>query len=98
MPTAFGIIIELKKIRYYKGDIVSGTKFHVSIGHSTILSTVTLFSEELVNQDEKSAQFSFENDYSYLQSLSSDDSNGSAIKVRTVLILEFPDVPSKIEL
>ena len=85
LPTAFGIIIELRKIRYYKGDIVSGAKFHVSIGHSTILSTITLFSEELVNQDDKSAQFSFDNDYSYLPSLSSDESNENAIKVYALL-------------
>ena len=85
LPTAFGIIIELRKIRYYKGDIISGAKFHVSIGHSTILSTITLFSEEMVNQDDKSAQFSFDNDYSYLPSLTSDESNENAIKVYALL-------------
>ena len=85
LPTAFGIIIELRKIRYYKGDIVSGAKFHVSIGHSTILSTITLFCEELVNQDDKNAHFSFDNDYSYLPSLTSDESNENAIKVYALL-------------
>ena len=92
LPTAFGIIIELKKIRYYKGDIVSGSKFHVSIGHSTILSTITLFSEELVNQDDKRAQFSFENDYSYLHCLSSEDSNQNAIKVYALLEFDHSTV------
>merc|ERR1712018_23764 len=46
LPTAFAMIIDLKKIRYYKGDIASGAKFHVSIGHSTILATITLFSQD----------------------------------------------------
>jgi selenocysteine-specific elongation factor len=65
LPTAYAIIIALKKIRFFKGEIVSGAKFHVSIGHSTILSTITLFNTEII--DEK--KFSYDDQYSYLQSL-----------------------------
>lgn len=66
LPTAYAIIINLNKIRYYKGDIVSGAKFHVSIGHSTILSTITLFNHEVIDKPDK---FSYDNQYSYLPSL-----------------------------
>lgn len=38
-------IIRLKKIRFYKGDIKSGSTFHISIGHHTIPATLTLFTD-----------------------------------------------------
>ena len=71
LPNAFAIIIDLKKIRFYKSDIVSGSKFHVSIGHATILSTITLFSEEKLKPDEKiDDPFSLDKEYAYLPTLS----------------------------
>ena len=71
LPNAFAIIIDLKKIRFYKSDIVSGSKFHVSIGHATILSTITLFSEEKLKPDEKTDDpFSLDKEYAYLPTLS----------------------------
>ena len=67
LPTALAMIIHLNKIRYYKGDIVSGAKFHVSIGHATILATVTLFSNDTIDSQ---TDFSFDNCYAYVPSLS----------------------------
>ena len=92
LPTAFGIIIDMAKIKYYKSDITSGSKFHVSIGHSTILSTITLFYMEKSSPEEK-CDFSFENEHAYLPSLSdlSNDQNDEEIsmKVQIFALLEF---------
>lgn len=38
-----GLVVSLNKIRYYKSDIDSGAKIHISIGHSTVLAKTTLF-------------------------------------------------------
>ena len=69
LPNVFAMIISLKKIRFFKSDVASGSKFHVSIGHSTILSTVTLFTNE------SEEPFDYSQEYAYLASLSdlSDD-------------------------
>ena len=32
LPSTLAIIIGMDKIRFYKGDLVSGTKYHCSIG------------------------------------------------------------------
>ena len=68
LPNVFAMIIRLNKIRFFKSDIVSGTKFHVSIGHSTILSAVTLFANE--SED----LFDYRHEYAYLGSLSDESS------------------------
>lgn len=40
-----GIIVTLNKIRYYKHEIESGMKLHISIGHSTVLGKIMLFED-----------------------------------------------------
>ncbi len=37
---AIGIV---KKIRYFRQNLLSGSKFHVSVGHTTVMATVTFF-------------------------------------------------------
>lgn len=64
LPNANAMVISLKKIRFFKQDISSGSKFHVSIGHSTVLSTVTLFTKEMVED------FDFNHEYAFLSTLS----------------------------
>ena len=48
LPTVFGAIVTIKRISYYKGDILSKCKFHISIGHETVLAKLTLFGCELL--------------------------------------------------
>ena len=43
VPTIPSAVALVRKIRYYKSPVKSGTKMHVTIGHSTILATVTFF-------------------------------------------------------
>lgn len=40
-----GLVVTLNKIRYYKHEVESGMKLHVSIGHSTVLGKITLFED-----------------------------------------------------
>jgi len=41
----------VKKVRYFKGRLVSGGKFHVSVGHSTVMATATFWgAKELKKQ------------------------------------------------
>merc|ERR550532_3486951 len=51
LPSALAIIIGMDKIRFYKGDLVSGTKYHCSIGHSTVLCNLTLFFHEDIEEE-----------------------------------------------
>eukprot|EP00605_Chrysophyceae_sp_TOSAG23-4_P001053 GSChrysophyteH1.ASY1.ANO1.1158.1 assembled CDS len=37
------VLCLVKKVRYFKGECKSSAKFHISIGHSTIIANVTFF-------------------------------------------------------
>lgn len=43
VPFCHCAVIELKRVGLFKGSIRSKMKFHVSVGHATVLATVTLF-------------------------------------------------------
>jgi len=38
-----GAIAVVRKVRYFRGELSSGSKFHVSVGHSTVMATVTFW-------------------------------------------------------
>jgi len=38
-----GALAVVRKVRYYRGSLASGTKFHVSVGHTTVMATVTFW-------------------------------------------------------
>ena len=38
-----GAIALVRKVRYYGGALSSGTKFHLSVGHTTVMATVTFW-------------------------------------------------------
>ena len=43
VPTINGAIINISKVKYYKGGITNKMKYHVSIGHETVMSRITFF-------------------------------------------------------
>ncbi|CAD7700999.1 unnamed protein product [Ostreobium quekettii] len=44
VPTFQGAIAWVDKIRFYSGSVKSKSKFHVTVGHSTVMATVRFFS------------------------------------------------------
>jgi len=38
-----GAIAVVKKVNYFRQTLSSGTKFHVSVGHTTVMATITFF-------------------------------------------------------
>ncbi len=38
-----GAIVLVRKINYYSGKLVGGQKFHISVGHTTVMATVTFW-------------------------------------------------------
>ncbi|XP_046840430.1 selenocysteine-specific elongation factor-like [Xenia sp. Carnegie-2017] len=43
VPTIFAGIVRVQKISYYKGEIASKVKFHVTIGHETVMGSAQFF-------------------------------------------------------
>jgi len=52
-----GAIAVVKKVRYFRQSLNSGTKFHISVGHSTVMATVTFFgAKEMAERPKKSSR------------------------------------------
>lgn len=90
-------MIDLSKIPYFKGEIGTKSKFHISLGHETVLGKLTLF----YSDDDPSNEFCPEREYKYLERLSDleQEGGGQAKNSRRVFaIVEFdrpvPVVPN----
>ena len=46
-----GAIAVVRKVRFFKGGLNSGAKFHISVGHTTVMATVSFWgAHEIANQ------------------------------------------------
>ncbi|XP_071515573.1 selenocysteine-specific elongation factor [Panulirus ornatus] len=90
IQTAFGVLAEVVKISYYKLPIETKSKFHVSIGHETVMAKVTFFGTEdkLCIED----KFIYDHTYKYqeeLLDLKKLDDDASFKPVHQFALLEF---------
>ena len=71
LPTIDAAIISVRRIPYFKGDILTKAKFHISMLHDTVMAKVSffgLYDAELPYTD----AFDFEQDYRYQYELLAD--------------------------
>lgn len=62
--TTFCAIIQLNKIKYFRGFINSKAKYHFTIGHTTVLGTLSLF-----YSNQKLCHFNADCEYEYIEKL-----------------------------
>jgi len=58
VEASYATVIKLNRIKYFKRDIKSKAKFHISIGHETVMATIIIFSNN-------GNEFNFESEYLY---------------------------------
>ena len=46
VSTVYAAIVSVRRIKYFKGSVASKMKFHCSIGHETVLGTVSFFGSQ----------------------------------------------------
>jgi len=52
-----GAIAVVRKVRFFKGGLSSGAKFHVSVGHTTVMATVSFWgAREIATQVEEGSE------------------------------------------
>ena len=51
-----GAIAVVRKVRFFKGRLNSGAKFHISVGHTTVMATVTFWGAREIAQQEEEQQ------------------------------------------
>ncbi|CAF0707256.1 unnamed protein product [Brachionus calyciflorus] len=82
VKNSYAVIIELKKIRHFKSKIESMSKFHISIGHETLLAKIELFSTE--SDDDN---FNMSNEYLHVPEIDQEflDQKGKNFKVYALI-------------
>lgn len=66
IPTLFAAIISVKRIPYYKEAITSKSKFHITIGHETVMGKLQVFGlppEQSVNHSQEGEIFDISREY-----------------------------------
>ncbi|EAL72543.1 hypothetical protein DDB_G0270386 [Dictyostelium discoideum AX4] len=48
IPLLSSALISIEKVRFYKQQVNSKQQFHITIGHSTVIGTITLFSSNII--------------------------------------------------
>ncbi|XP_069721725.1 selenocysteine-specific elongation factor [Phaenicophaeus curvirostris] len=79
LHTIHAAIISLKKIQYFRGPLHTKAKFHITVGHETVMGRVMFFSPapDDFNEEIKENAFDFEKDYLYQEEYLSKDSSSS---------------------
>lgn len=76
-------VVKLNKIKYYKGDIGSKSKYHISIGHSTVMASILLFKGGAASDD-----FDSQREYEYVPILEDQWDDSGEVEA-TFALLEF---------
>ncbi|XP_019360491.1 PREDICTED: selenocysteine-specific elongation factor isoform X1 [Gavialis gangeticus] len=79
LQTIHAAIISLKKIQYFRGALHTKAKFHITVGHETVMGRVMFFSPAPAdfNKEPLDNAFDFEKDYLYQEEYLSKDSKAS---------------------
>ncbi|XP_043563518.1 selenocysteine-specific elongation factor isoform X2 [Chiloscyllium plagiosum] len=64
--TLYAAIMSVKKIPYYKGSVHTKAKFHITVGHETVMGKVTFFSPAIEDFDSEPVMDRFDFDREYL--------------------------------
>eukprot|EP00794_Sanderia_malayensis_P014234 gene14234-15719_t len=67
LPTIFAAIVEVHKIPYFKGKCATKSKFHITIGHDTVMAKLLFFGP--TDRETSIAEWSLENDFCYEEEL-----------------------------
>nr|XP_033781957.1 selenocysteine-specific elongation factor isoform X2 [Geotrypetes seraphini]XP_033781958.1 selenocysteine-specific elongation factor isoform X2 [Geotrypetes seraphini] len=79
LSTIHAAIISLKKIPYFRGSLHTKAKFHITVGHETVMGKVTFFGPSADNSDEEPQEncFDFGKEYLYQEEYLCSDSKSS---------------------
>ena len=58
VPRIGAAVAAVNRVRLFKGDVRSGDKFHLTIGHSTVMATATFFGNDITDVDKAQMQAS----------------------------------------
>lgn len=85
VPIVPAVVAEISRIAFFKGEISSKVKFHISLGHETVLAKITLFTGVKTSK----LDLDFSEEYLYQDSLEADSKEIASSSGRQLALLEF---------
>lgn len=89
VKNAFAVIVSLNRIRHFKMNIETGSKFHITIGHETLIGKIELFGlaeKDLKNFNNSQELFDFNQEYVHVNELSEEANQDKKILKHFALI------------
>ena len=75
LRTSDGLVMSMRKINYFKQNVKTKAKFHITIDHQTVMGNLLLFTSK-----DKEEKFNLEKEYLYIEGW------GRLIKLRTITL------------
>ncbi|PSN35635.1 Selenocysteine-specific elongation factor [Blattella germanica] len=91
--TLSAAILVVHKIKYFKSNVCTKSKYHISIGHETVMGKLTFFGRtQIFNEEESSLNYNEEYKYQeeLLPSMEQDAEKGTAFKQYAIVEFEKP--------
>ncbi|XP_071445919.1 selenocysteine-specific elongation factor [Hetaerina americana] len=87
VPTIYAGILPINRVTYFKEKICTRSKFHISLGHETVMGKVSLFQELQTSCSSAENSFDFDKEYAYVEEISPEESQTTK-SVQTVALSE----------
>ncbi|CAM4758141.1 unnamed protein product [Rotaria magnacalcarata] len=84
-----GLIIRVNKVKHFKHDIESRTKFHITCGHATVMGKIVLFLDHSTEENNNDDQFNYGKEYEATDQYSSEHSTENK-HIYALIELESP--------
>ncbi|KAN0008579.1 hypothetical protein ACTFIU_009303 [Dictyostelium citrinum] len=77
IPLLSSALISIEKVRFYKQQVSSKQQFHITIGHSTVIGTITLFSSKIIEPFNSNKEYIYEDNLHATTNNSNDNNNSN---------------------
>ncbi|XP_055069320.2 selenocysteine-specific elongation factor [Misgurnus anguillicaudatus] len=91
LRTLYAAVISVQKIEYYRGALSSRAKFHITIGHETVMARISFFNRVLPGNQNGDSQdsFSFAWEFHHLDEYLTCQAEGEGREPQQWALLEF---------
>ncbi|KAK2889398.1 hypothetical protein QQF64_028443 [Cirrhinus molitorella] len=99
LQTIYAAVISVQKIEYYRGALASRAKFHITVGHETVMARISFFNRALPDnenrdcsptcQEQNAKSFSFDWEFHHLDEYLTGQAEGGRGEPQQWALLEF---------
>lgn len=99
LQTLYAAVISVQKIEYYRGALTSRAKFHITVGHETVMARISFFNQVLLanengdcnptSPEQNAKSFSFDWEFHHLDEYLTCQAEGGNGEPQQWALLEF---------